>query len=113
MENRETHWLDNLKHTLQDMKYVNHPVSEVNLMHLEGELGIRLPSDYREFLLHIGHGAGPHELWSPDRILAELGQAKEGKNRSSKTVQVFKTCECFSKRVKASRICEDSSERTM
>ena len=70
--------MDELKLTLQYMKYVNHPVSEADLVRLEGALGVRLPSEYREFLLQIGYGAGPYELWSPDRILAELGHAKGG-----------------------------------
>jgi hypothetical protein len=68
--------MDELKLSLQYMKYVNHPVSEADLVRLEGALGVQLPSEYREFLLHIGHGAGPHALWSPDRILTELGRAK-------------------------------------
>jgi len=54
--------MDELKLTLQYMKYVNHPVSEADLVRLEGALGVRLPSEYREFLLQIGYGAGPYEL---------------------------------------------------
>jgi hypothetical protein len=54
-------------------KYQSYPVSSEELERLEGELGVRLPEDYRHFLLVIGYGAGPYYgLASPDEILTEI-----------------------------------------
>ncbi len=51
-------------------KYESYPVSNDVLERLEGELGVRLPEDYRHFLQVIGYGAGPYYgLASPSQIL--------------------------------------------
>ncbi len=71
MNSSETLRINQLQLALQHLGYGVTPVSEADLVHLEGALGVRLPSGYREFLLHIGHNVGPHTMWSPDRILQE------------------------------------------
>ncbi len=71
MDDRDTLRIKELKLTLQHLGYVTNPVSAAYLVRLEGGLGVRLPSDYREFLLQIGYGAGPHKMWSPGKILAQ------------------------------------------
>lgn len=45
---------------------------------LEGKFGISLPTEYRQFLLEVGHGAGPYYgLWSPQQIASEIGSLCE------------------------------------
>ncbi|MEM7342810.1 MAG: SMI1/KNR4 family protein [Chloroflexota bacterium] len=52
-------------------KYINSKVSEAELVRVEDKLGVKLPQDYRTFLIKIGYGAGPcHNLMSPEEILA-------------------------------------------
>ena len=77
MDDRVDRRIGELLLTLEHMGYVIDPVSEADLIRLVGALGVQLPYDYREFLLRIGYNAGPYTMWSPDRILAELGRAKE------------------------------------
>lgn len=56
-------------------KYESHPLSNAELEHLEGELGVRLPAGYPNFLLEIGYGAGPYYgLYGPERILNEIDE---------------------------------------
>ncbi|WP_160689045.1 SMI1/KNR4 family protein [Clostridium sp. C2-6-12] len=40
-------------------EYKSYPVKETDLKLMESKLKIRLPEDYRDFLLKIGYGAGP------------------------------------------------------
>ncbi len=88
MDNEEAPSLDELKRKLERVsvldlnlevfgadqhKYKSHPLSNAELERLEGELGVNLPADYRQFLLEIGYGAGPYcGLFSPTEILSEL-----------------------------------------
>ncbi len=67
-----------LKLTLQRMGYTSHPLPEADLGLFEHALGVRLPSGYREFLVYVGHGAGPHTLWTPESILDELRLTEAG-----------------------------------
>ncbi len=59
--------------------YESHPVSDSELEQLEGELGVRLPADYRQFLQVIGYGAGPYYgLLGPKQILeARIEESSE------------------------------------
>jgi hypothetical protein len=87
MNEKEKPTLEEIKHDLERLKtldkkllvfgasahqYKSYPVSKSELEHLEGELGVRLPEDYRQFLQEIGYGAGPYYgLFGPDSILSE------------------------------------------
>ncbi|MDJ1492957.1 SMI1/KNR4 family protein [Cytophagaceae bacterium DM2B3-1] len=52
-------------------EYKSYPVSEVELVQLEQTFGIQLPQDYRNFLLHIGWGAGPgYRLLNPEEVVS-------------------------------------------
>jgi hypothetical protein len=54
-------------------KYESHLLSEAELADLEGELGVRLPADYRQFLQVIGYGAGPYYgLYGPEEMLSAM-----------------------------------------
>ena len=56
----------------QTHQYESYPVSNSELENLEGELGVRLPKEFRNFLLEFGYGAGPYYgLFSPEKILSE------------------------------------------
>jgi tetratricopeptide (TPR) repeat protein len=78
MNDHEVFGLEALKLTLLYLGYRSYPLPAADLVRFEGALGVLVPSGYREFLLFIGFGAGPHTLWRPGRILAELGLAKKG-----------------------------------
>jgi hypothetical protein len=57
----------------QTHQYNSYPLSNDEIVSFEGELGVRLPEDYRQVLLEIGYGAGPYYgLYSPKEILREL-----------------------------------------
>lgn len=54
-------------------RYVSSPVFPEVVESFERSLGVRLPAEYREYLLRVGHGAGPYYgLWSPEESVAEL-----------------------------------------
>ncbi len=53
--------------------YLTNPVAESELRALERDLGVRLPADFRGFLLEIGYGAGPYYgIYSPTQLLDEV-----------------------------------------
>jgi hypothetical protein len=67
-------------------QYRSTPVAGAELAALEGALGVPLPPEYRDFLLRVGHGAGPYYgVWSPQESLSEIRslaqeyEAEEGK----------------------------------
>ena len=88
MDERETPHLEEIRYMLKLLKdldkqlqvfgsethqYKSYPLSDDEIESLEGKLGIRLPEDYRHFLLEIGYGAGPsYGLLSPGEILRNL-----------------------------------------
>jgi tetratricopeptide (TPR) repeat protein len=74
MESRVALQLGEIMLALEHMGYIIDPLPEAELIHLEGELGVQLPYEYKEFLLRIGYKSGPYRMWSPNRILAELGR---------------------------------------
>ncbi|MBC6460806.1 SMI1/KNR4 family protein [Actinomadura sp. HBU206391] len=52
--------------------YRNTPLRPAEVEAFERDLGVPLPAAYREFLLRIGPGAGPHYgLFTPDEVLLE------------------------------------------
>jgi hypothetical protein len=52
--------------------YRNRPLRPAEVEDFERDLGVALPAAYREFLLEIGPGAGPHYgLLAPDEVLLE------------------------------------------
>lgn len=54
-------------------KYASTLAKESDLQKFEARWHIRLPSDYRKFLLRIGYGAGPYYgVWSPRESHEEL-----------------------------------------
>ncbi len=57
-------------------RYAGHPVAPSELMLYEEEIGVRLPADYRQFLLEIGWGVGPwNGLLRPRDALAAIRSA--------------------------------------
>jgi hypothetical protein len=88
MDERETPTIEWIKHNLdrlisldqqywvsgaKEHQYKSYPLSNDEIESLESKLGIRLPEDYRQFLLEIGYGAGPsYGLLSPSEILRNL-----------------------------------------
>lgn len=53
-------------------QYQNSPLSSVELREFELRLGVRLPEEFREFLLRVGTGAGPYYgILRPATIIKE------------------------------------------
>ncbi len=64
-------------------QYRSTPVEEAELKRLEAELRVSLPSEYREFLLKVGSGAGPYYgVWGPAEALSELRGLVDRHHRS-------------------------------
>src|SRR4051794_32901407 len=54
-------------------RYHSSRVSEDEMLLFEDWCGVTLPSSYRDYLLHIGHGMGPYYgIWSPPESRSEF-----------------------------------------
>ncbi len=59
--------------------YRSQAVALQDVVSFERSIGIRLPPDYRDFLIHIGYGAGPYYgIWSPQKSLEEIRYFYQG-----------------------------------
>ncbi|MEC3975388.1 SMI1/KNR4 family protein [Amycolatopsis sp. H20-H5] len=59
----------------EDHDYLSHPVSPEVLDDVEKSLGVELPRAYREFLAHVGYGAGPgYGLLDPGALASAGGR---------------------------------------
>ena len=45
-------------HDSQTHKYQSKQLTQVELIEFEAQLGIQLPSEYRQYLLEVGYGIG-------------------------------------------------------
>lgn len=70
-------------------QYRSTPVPPAEVARLEATLGVPLPPEYRQFLLDVGHGAGPYYgVWSPAESLTEVqGLAQEYEAEEGKPVR--------------------------
>ena len=53
--------------------YINSSVPMAEIEQFEDNLGVTLPLEFQNFLLEVGHGAGPYYgIWSPAKCLSEI-----------------------------------------
>lgn len=72
-------------------KYITYSVNETDILKFENDYGIRLPEEFREFLLEIGYGAGPnYGVYSVDKIRQELLDNSEILSKEIKLNSNFK-----------------------